>query len=320
MIHSWANVSNGFSLLVFTRGRNLAAFRIMPLTSRTTRFLCNTSGSGKTRLLLEGLWRHWGLYFTARTLPESIGSRDLELTFENLKVSTRLSPLPSENPDMTLKANREVTVRSCLRVLYARVLVFRVFLECAARLGGITEQHKGKWLLIQLAPQTVLGLADVFLPLNDRLREASFNYLSLALRVEESKINQLLGNSTLFCVLDEAQTAANNFLDYFLSDTRPPAPRPILREIIPVWTQFFPALIVSGTGISMQEVNETAPGVAKLNGEKPETITDLGAFDNEGDQLAYLKLYLPQKYLETEDGKVVASRVGRWLHGRYVCK
>jgi hypothetical protein len=294
----------------------------MPLTYHTTRFLCNTSGSGKTRLLLEGLWRHWGLYFTARTLPESIGSRDLELTFENLKASTRLSPLPSENPDMQLKVNREVTVRYCLRVLYARVLVFRVFLECAARLGGITEQHKGKWLLIQLAPQTVLGLADIFLPLNDRLREASFNYLSLELRLEESKINQLLGSSALFCVLDEAQVPANNFLDYFLSDTRPAARQPILREITGVWRQFFPALIVSGTGISMQEVDETAlgTGVAKLDGEKPEVITDLGAFDNEGDQLAFLKLYLPQKYLETEDGKVVASRVGRWLHGRYVCK
>jgi hypothetical protein len=114
---------------------------------------------------------------------------------------------------------------------------------------------------------------------------------------------------------------ANNLLDYFLSDTTPTARRPILREIICAWSPIFPALIVSGTGISMWDV-ETVIGtmVAKQNGETPKTITDLGAFDNEEDQLAYLKLYLPEKYLQTEDGKSMKSRVRYWLHGRCVYK
>lgn len=35
-------------------------------------FICNTSGSGKTRLTFEGLARIWGVYFSARTKPDLI--------------------------------------------------------------------------------------------------------------------------------------------------------------------------------------------------------------------------------------------------------
>ncbi|KAG8816164.1 hypothetical protein FRC17_000410 [Serendipita sp. 399] len=46
-------------------------------------------------------------------------------------------------------------------------------------------------------------------------------------------------------------------------------------------------------------------------------ITDLGAYNNEGDQRAYFKQYLPPGFLDTDLEKAVASRAGYWLHGRY---
>jgi hypothetical protein len=35
------------------------------------------SGSGKTRMLLQGLYRSWGLYFISQVNSSQIGSRDM---------------------------------------------------------------------------------------------------------------------------------------------------------------------------------------------------------------------------------------------------
>jgi hypothetical protein len=70
----------------------------------------------------------------------------------------------------------------------------------------------------------------------------------------------------------------------------------------------------------MQEL-ETVLGsaVAKYNARpKPQTVTDLGAFDNEDDQRAYLECYVPEGFLDTDSGKSLVERAGYWLHGRYV--
>jgi hypothetical protein len=82
----------------------------------------------------------------------------------------------------------------------------------------------------------------------------------------------------------------------------------------------FPDLIVSGTGVSMQDLETVLDSaVAKESGQPPpKTVTDLGAFDNEEDQRAYLEYYLPPGFLETASGKAMASRAGYWLHGRCV--
>jgi hypothetical protein len=49
-----------------------------------SRLFVNTSGSGKTRLLLEGLCKHWGFYFTCVREREELGSRDLGQALENI--------------------------------------------------------------------------------------------------------------------------------------------------------------------------------------------------------------------------------------------
>ncbi|KAK2463844.1 hypothetical protein APHAL10511_004149 [Amanita phalloides] len=48
-----------------------------PDTPKNTIFI-NTSGSGKTRLLLEGLCQHWGLYFTSHLDSNFLGSLDVQ--------------------------------------------------------------------------------------------------------------------------------------------------------------------------------------------------------------------------------------------------
>ena len=295
----------------------MCKLRITPLISFLTSFLCNTSGSGKTRILFEGLWCNWGLYFTACTKPDGVGSTDIEEIFKSLKEGNRLEPLTPSNMKDALAENRKVTSRHFLLVLYVRLLVFGIFLECASRVpGGIKDEHKSLWLLIQLAPQEHLKMADVFNTITQSLIPATLDYLKLRAHNELLKVRRYLGPEPppLFCILDEAQVPSEMFSDCFPSDTEP---RPILRQIIDQWVPIFSNLIVSGAGLSLQEL-ETVLGsvVAKETGRQPETVTDLGAFDNEEDQRAYLEQYLPPGFLDTDSGNQLARRLGYWLHGR----
>ena len=220
-----------------------------------------------------------------------------------------------------LGRNEEVALRRSQLLLYARYVFFRVFLQCAAGMnGGITEDHKRRWLLVQLAPTILPPILtekpDIFIIFTRLAGRASSEYLERSIYHESLIIRDLLPrNSTLFCVLDEAQTLTTG-LDYFRS--KPPTKaRPFLRPIVAAWSRQLPNLIVSGTGISMQEVADVIGSlVAKEGGT--ETVTEIGAFDNENSQRAYLERYLPPGYLDTSEGKVIASRVGYWLRGRFV--
>jgi len=103
----------------------------LPLTPCTTRFLCNTSGSGKTRLLFKGLWRHFGLYFTVHTQLENIRSGDLGKILGQLQ--NQLLPLPKEDWGAELQFNWDIASCWFHGILYARLIIFRIFLEHAMR-------------------------------------------------------------------------------------------------------------------------------------------------------------------------------------------
>jgi hypothetical protein len=62
----------------------------------------------------------------------------------------------------------------------------------------------------------------------------------------------------------------------------------------------------------------SSASVAKISSEA-ETVTDVGAFDNDEDQQNYLNQYLPRGYLDAPAGTHLASRIIYWLHGRFVC-
>jgi len=118
---------------------------------------------------------------------------------------------------------------------------------------------------------------------------------------------------TLFCVLDEAQALTKD-LEYFQSETEPVWPRPVLPPIVREWGLILPNLIVSGTGISMREVATIMGSVVAKKSGGPKTVTEIGGFDDE----AYLERYFPPGFLDTPEGKLLTSRVGYWLRGRFV--
>ena len=269
-------------------------------------------------MLFEGLSRNWGFYFAARTRPEAIGSSDLEVLLRNLGFEY-LARITDENRETAPSANLEVASRRSLLLLYARYICFRVFLQCAAAMrGGITEDHKGRWLLIQVAPLTLFA-QDIFLSFTKLLGRASKGYLETAIEVESLVIERLLAPpSTLFCVLDEAQIPANKFSDCFLSDTEPGQGQPILREIVRTWRLRLPNLIVTGTGVSIQGAETVISSAVATEGTHGPLVTETGGFDDGVGQRAYLERYLPPGFLDTPLGKEIESRAGYWLRGRFV--
>jgi hypothetical protein len=231
----------------------------------------------------------------------------------------RLEKITDGNDDTALVKIRGMARRHSLLLLYARYVCFRVFLECAAAMtGGITENHKLRWLLIQVAPVTLLGDSDIFSACIRLTGMASTEYLERAIVLESLHIEgRLPQRPTLFCVLDEAQALTQN-LDSFRSDMLPKQGQPILREIVRSWSSSLPNLIVSGTAISMREPEtDIGSAVAKFI-SVPEAVTEIGGFDDEDGRRAYLKQYSPLGFLDTSEGKEIASRVGYWLRGRFV--
>jgi len=216
-----------------------------------------------------------------------------------------------------LKKNVDVVDHRFRRLLYARFVCLHIFLESAVAVdGGITEDHKQRWLLIQLASPTLLQRSDIFSTLVQLVGEASSKYLEGAIVRMNIKIKELTG-SPLFCVLDGAQALIKN-LDYFRSDTESVKRRPILCPIIRGWSLILPNLIVSGTGMSMQEAESTVGSAVAKEGDPPKTLTEIGGFDDEDGRRAYLKRYFPPGFLDTSEGKEIESRVGHWLRGRFV--
>jgi hypothetical protein len=217
-----------------------------------------------------------------------------------------------------LVQNLAVAERRFLLLLYARHVCFRVFLQCAkATEGGITDDHKVRWLLIQVAPKTLLEF-DIFLECTRSAGKASIDYLEGAIQRESNCIKRLIPQQpALFCVLDEAQVLIENE-DYFQSDKHPLQGRTVLRPILTSWRSILPNLIVSGTGLSMQEVESVVGSVVAKAGDSVKAETDVGGFDDEVSQRTYLKEYFPEGDLDKPEGKAIASRVGYWLRGRFV--
>jgi hypothetical protein len=276
------------------------------------RFLCNTSGSGKTRLIFEGFVRHWGIYFTARTQPDGVGSSDLENIVDSLASQGKLVEIKEENRSTIEPRNKRVASHWLQAFIYARLFVFRLFLECAqAQPGGIVEEHKQLWLFMQVAPTSFFG-SDVFLSFSQIIGDSITTGLDGAIALERTTITEILGPSTaIYTALDETQILTNKFREFFLSEQDPTQPRPILRILFPFLIPLRP-LIVAGTGLSMHDLGSIYSSVIAKEGPEAEIFTDLGAFETQEDQRLYIEHYLPKGFLTVE----LAGRIGYWLHGR----
>ncbi|KAJ4492266.1 hypothetical protein C8R41DRAFT_920032 [Lentinula lateritia] len=166
--------------------------------SETHKIFVNTSGAGKTRLVLEHLCSNWGLYLTCHD-DSRIGSKDLSIAISNIKASRlfKKSLPPSiqllvstqDRPEhakqsagralrdrmedfestpeghtfgRALETNNGLVACELFATLLARLHILHQFLATLVEIGeDITQpMHIQNWLRIQLHP-------DLLLPQNE---------------------------------------------------------------------------------------------------------------------------------------------------------
>ncbi|KIM37392.1 hypothetical protein M413DRAFT_20297 [Hebeloma cylindrosporum] len=308
-------------------------------------FLVNTSGSGKTRLLLEGLCENWGFYFTSLVDSSLLGSSDVQNSIQTHVPDSPgfrpvLPPAGSAGYDVALKANREIASRNFRQIFLARLIMFNLFAENMNGCAGDARVYRERWLLLQLRPSFVHPQYwDIFDELSCKLSGATDSFINTKTKALLTNVRGLLcsgittgSHSTqaqlstsdtpqtpLFCVLDEAQHAATQHNTAFRSDQNG-AHRPILREIVKAWeSQSFGQgvfMVVAGTGIS-KDVVDQAMASAIMKDSRYRWCSDTGAFDRKDVQQRYMQKYLPKSLLQSDVGVRLLERVWYWLHGRY---
>ncbi|KAL1743197.1 hypothetical protein HDZ31DRAFT_83586 [Schizophyllum fasciatum] len=258
----------------------------------------NASGTGKTRLVLEGLSLHWGFYIPCVLDGDNLGSMDMpECLDTGMSIALdyrRFEP----RTDLDMLLNRRVAQKALSRILLSRLIIFRIFLDALDdKESSLAPLH---WLLFQ-----ILSLKQ---PRGD-----IFDYVTTVLeRFDHSYINGMIADNLLhvkarldqsrrgiFCVLDDCHGAFGR------NST-------LLRELIRPWEDREGiTLILAGTDIELDPFLTPSPGRFVVH-------TQTGLFDTPDSQLAYLRRYLPSTLADTEVGKELAARAWRWLRGRYV--
>ncbi|KAJ3891308.1 hypothetical protein GG344DRAFT_47707, partial [Lentinula edodes] len=320
--------------------------------SNTHKIYVNTSGSGKTRTVLEHLCSTWGFYFTCDPDPH-VGSKDIAITLKNSlpHAPSLLFKLDSPRSDQfrhALESNQELAGSELLVPLLARLLVFRQYLSTMARLVPKSDHDqmsfKRKWLHLQLHPDLLDegGGEDLFASLTSSLQSlfaGETETLHISKKVQFfrtyselvlAEIERILGpKNPLHIVIDECQFSTTDIEDSFRS-TDWTAKRGILRELARWWDKVLNrskerkrkivglagCFIFTGTGLSRDLVYDVLSSVVV----KPTycvDVFDTGAFDNPTSQVQYLKRFFPPEVWYTAEAKHLQRRVFFWLRGRY---
>jgi hypothetical protein len=289
--------------------------------------LINTSGSGKTRLLLDGLCHHWGFYFVAKQDVAGIGSTDFWDLMQQLDDSLdyRLAKQNKENDPAAYAHIGEKTHRRLLQLLLARLYLLNLFREEAEGLpdGPDAMVCRRTWVLLQAMP-TALFKVDPFLQLADLLSFSSVGDLKARIQEQYDLVEEMLEfgedisdgrkkRRPLYIVIDESQLLTKQRLGEYKSDDGRMM-RGLLRQ---VWLSIFEALktpkvllVLSGTGIDYKALEDTLTSPAfKL--VPYAVVQDIGAFDDPESQANYIKQYLPSV------GDVFIKRAWAWCRGRY---
>jgi hypothetical protein len=296
----------------------------MAIANHACSFLFNTSGSGKTKLTLDGLCHHWGIYITCRPgTSAAIGSNDF-------KVATRiLTEFSTWDPNnQNFRDNAAAADRAFAMLLCARVFVFKQFLD-RIPLHTNAKAARRRWVLLQTLPGRIWPGDDIFSEVLEALRPADTNIMrGLVRTMLRAAIREDLfptgprSNPSLFLVIDEAQVAARGFTESFHSHIRETDTRPILHAMYRFLqdTSIFRGTIVVGTGLSTDMVKWGIGSLsAKPMGErqKPIVFTDVGLFHADPSQDAYIRRYLAFSDNHVSDRRLM-ERIQYWFSGRSV--
>ncbi|KAF8510406.1 hypothetical protein BU17DRAFT_98110 [Hysterangium stoloniferum] len=312
-------------LLLHDLGKDVDTERIKKLFIDDTVHLFGASGSGKTRLSLDGLCCNWGLYISCRnTGGPASGSNDFTVATKMLEdMSTWKTGGSDEHKNNAKAAHRIFAMLLFVRIFVLKELVKRLPLNIDPMVA------RRRWVLVQvLPPRSERMDEDLFAKILGAIRRADTNIMvDLINSTNEefmTKRKDLFSagiNTPLFVVIDEAQVAADHLKGCFRSSTGPDL-RPILHEMYRffLYSKIFTGIILSGTGLSMKVVEEDVgfAAAAKQSNKltRPRVFTDVGRFaSGDSSQEDYIRRYLTLS--ENDSDRRLLERMLYWLSGRY---
>jgi len=218
--------------------------------------LFSVSGSGKTRLSLDGLCSHWGFYISCRDeTGMASGSDDFTVATQMLQSMSSWREGPAH-----LSNNGTAARRAFAMLLCARVFILKQLVQHFPAKTNVTDARR-RWVLAQVLPPRLKQSEDLFVTM---LRALWNTDTDIMLCMVRDLLGDIMTKTThlfpegertpLFVVIDKAQVAAE-YLKFFPSMSGNEQ-RPILREMVGFFQSslIFNKIILSGTGLSMEMV------------------------------------------------------------------
>ncbi|KAH0588110.1 hypothetical protein H2248_006831 [Termitomyces sp. 'cryptogamus'] len=288
-------------------------------------FLVNASATGKTRLLYEGLYRHWGFYITAHADHREAGALQAAMKTAFYGGFDGEDGMVMFLPDKSALGYRELLhdnlgflIRRFSIVLLVHLLVFKVFLKTARAESVIDNANvRQLWLLAQLWRPFLGGWDDdVHIRLLESLQWKSLTMINDELTEVLKEINFLLPDTIrkegLFVAIDEANVAAQS-LWY-----DPAREYPFIKSIIRVWRDQLASLecpvtfVVAGTEISPEAFPSSSPEWSSWK-----WTSDTGSFNDREMQKNYIIPFLPPSLPQTPSGVALLERIWKWCRPRH---
>jgi len=275
------------------------------------------SGSGKTRLSLEGLCHKWGLYISCGGdyRKRASGSSDFLYAIEQME---SMSNWKRGTDDAKVDAAH----RAFAMLICARVFVLKCLLENLPA-GTTAKIARQRWVLVQVMPPSHVD--DIFVTVLGSLRAADKTDMMDFTRNMIKDMAKLFGTDFfpvqgLFAVVDEAQVATEYMEGSFRSTTETEK-RPILHPFYRfLWySKLFKGVILAGTGLSMKMVRTSVSSQsAQLLDfrREPFVFVEVGQFKKGGtDHKAYIEKFLHLS--QSASDQRLMERILYWFHGRW---
>jgi hypothetical protein len=218
------------------------------------------------------------------------------------------------------KVNSRIASKHLRKVLAARIVVFQLFLQLAIQVHGtLQEKHKRIWLLFQLSDELVPfggGLHPFVRIIRKCLHRASNDALDTLVERLYDIRHEYLPQTHFILGLDEAQRASRLYPRSFISSTNAGTFRSIIREVVKVFTKSPIQLVVSGTGLSLAELEDSMVSGVSKPAEAVKLFHKLGMFDNWPKLKSFLERYVPASILNSPSGYRLKHRMREYLQGR----
>ncbi|KAL1719943.1 hypothetical protein EV715DRAFT_289802 [Schizophyllum commune] len=295
------------SLLLHDLGKDLdsdTADMLRNIFSGENVLFHNAFGTGKTRLIFEGLCKRWGFYIPCALDRDRVGSHDLPAFLRMDTSFTSMLQRYAPWAEIQVAQNREIVQGLFSRVLLSRMIVFKAFLDVLE--DRTSPEAPFRWLLLQ-ARMLILDPADLF----DRVTTVLANFTTYYFLDMTADllldIKARLGQSEtpLFCVMDKCEFANDMFRGAFGSEST------LLRELARSSDSYEGlVLILSGSDMTLEPFE---------NSRQPRysVYTRTDALFTPDAQRNYVERYLPPTLAQSETGKELTERLWRWLRGRY---